>query len=303
MSKKIMIFTFVIALCIFGTASAQYGGRISLENKTVQPGQSFVIKLLLSDNDAGLTSLRVPLKFDSQHMTCTYVDFGNSLIDPSMTGYYSVDGDVLDISFIPSVVDPLPEITAESGEIAAIYFTVDLDAPDMMTFVDSLNEDIQFVQYNNTFHQWRRVEATDQSGTTALAPGFMPGLIQIDRETAVDDENRLLPTEFALDQNHPNPFNPTTTIAFSLPAAQQVRLEIFNLLGQSVAVIADGNYPAGFHELTWDAGAQPSGIRRFYDGRVFRLLFQVRNRRPVVTFERWPDTLFLTHVVVRPVVP
>ncbi len=69
-----------------------------------------------------------------------------------------------------------------------------------------------------------------------------------------------LPEGFALNQNYPNPFNPTTTISFTLPAAGEVRLEVFNVLGQQVAVLADGQYGAGTHHVTWDASGVSTGV-------------------------------------------
>jgi PKD repeat protein len=74
------------------------------------------------------------------------------------------------------------------------------------------------------------------------------------------NEAPLVPDEFALSQNRPNPFNPTTEISFSLPVASNVSLEIFNILGQRVAVLADGFRSAGRYTVTWDASNQSSGI-------------------------------------------
>ena len=68
------------------------------------------------------------------------------------------------------------------------------------------------------------------------------------------------PLEFSLGQNSPNPFNPVTAIPFSLAESSPVRLEIFNLAGEKVAVLADSAFPAGNHELTWDASGHASGI-------------------------------------------
>jgi hypothetical protein len=62
-----------------------------------------------------------------------------------------------------------------------------------------------------------------------------------------------LPSGFALDQNYPNPFNPSTQISYSLPQAGQVRLEIFNVLGQQVKTLIDNSVEAGRHLVTWDA--------------------------------------------------
>lgn len=77
--------------------------------------------------------------------------------------------------------------------------------------------------------------------------------------TDVDDDlNEGLPTSFALSQNFPNPFNPTTHINFELPRSSDVQLEIYNVIGQKVTTLADGNYPAGVHTLLWD-GRNNSG--------------------------------------------
>ncbi len=64
---------------------------------------------------------------------------------------------------------------------------------------------------------------------------------------------RALPQRFALGQNYPNPFNPSTIIPYQLAAAAPVRLEVFNLLGQRIATLVDGERPAGFHTATWHA--------------------------------------------------
>ncbi|MDE2811377.1 MAG: T9SS type A sorting domain-containing protein, partial [Gemmatimonadota bacterium] len=64
---------------------------------------------------------------------------------------------------------------------------------------------------------------------------------------------RALPARFALGPNYPNPFNPSTIISYQLAASSQVRLEVFNLLGQRIATLVDGERPAGFHTATWHA--------------------------------------------------
>jgi FtsP/CotA-like multicopper oxidase with cupredoxin domain len=73
-------------------------------------------------------------------------------------------------------------------------------------------------------------------------------------------ENGVLPEGFGLEQNQPNPFNPSTQISFSLPVTTHVSLEVFNFLGQCVATLADGRYATGRHTVAWDASNQASGV-------------------------------------------
>ncbi len=78
--------------------------------------------------------------------------------------------------------------------------------------------------------------------------------------TTVFVENLKTPMNYKLQQNYPNPFNPNTHISFSLPVMTKVRLEIFNMLGQSVAVLTDKYYDAGHYTIPWNGRAFPSGI-------------------------------------------
>jgi hypothetical protein len=69
-----------------------------------------------------------------------------------------------------------------------------------------------------------------------------------------------LPTEFALDQNFPNPFNPSTEIRFSLPEASAVKIEIYSIQGQKVATVLSQAMNAGVHTVRYDAGKLSSGV-------------------------------------------
>ncbi|MBI5060469.1 T9SS type A sorting domain-containing protein [candidate division KSB1 bacterium] len=73
---------------------------------------------------------------------------------------------------------------------------------------------------------------------------------------AADPEHTALPQEIELAQNFPNPFNPETTIQFSLPRSSPIRLEIFDVLGRSVALLSDNVAEAGIHRLTWNGRSE-----------------------------------------------
>lgn len=74
------------------------------------------------------------------------------------------------------------------------------------------------------------------------------------------DEDSETPGTIELRQNYPNPFNPTTNITFFLPEDRQVRLGIFNIVGQQVATLVEDNISAGEHSVVWNASNNPSGI-------------------------------------------
>lgn len=78
--------------------------------------------------------------------------------------------------------------------------------------------------------------------------------------TDVDDGPGRLPSQFALGQNYPNPFNPETTIPFSLAKRSQVKLEVFNVLGQHVTTLLDESMTAGEHSVRFDGASLSSGV-------------------------------------------
>ena len=85
-------------------------------------------------------------------------------------------------------------------------------------------------------------------GTTTDATGYFALSLQ----ALSGGRGTALPTDFALGQNYPNPFNPSTLIPYQLPVAGHVRLEVFNMLGQRLIRLVDGERSAGAHTARWD---------------------------------------------------
>ncbi|KPJ65734.1 hypothetical protein AMJ44_09575 [candidate division WOR-1 bacterium DG_54_3] len=67
-----------------------------------------------------------------------------------------------------------------------------------------------------------------------------------------DDRGSVLPEDFVLRQNHPNPFNSSTLIKYSLPKRAHVTVEIFNVLGQRVRSLVDREQSVGPYVIEWD---------------------------------------------------
>ncbi len=72
------------------------------------------------------------------------------------------------------------------------------------------------------------------------------------------------PRNFSLAPNYPNPFNPTTTLAFELPQASRVTLTVYDVLGREIVRLAEGDYEPGRHEVVFDGRNVASGL---YIGR------------------------------------
>jgi uncharacterized protein (TIGR02145 family) len=79
-----------------------------------------------------------------------------------------------------------------------------------------------------------------------------------------DHSNNTLPKSIDLLQNFPNPFNPSTTISFTLPERTRVVLSIYNEIGEKVAVLFNGEEEAGLHNIVWNASKFVSGVY-FYE--------------------------------------
>jgi hypothetical protein len=71
-----------------------------------------------------------------------------------------------------------------------------------------------------------------------------------------ENPGESLPTSFDLAQNYPNPFNPSTVIGYKVPTSTQIKLSIFNVLGQQIQILFDGIRPAGSYSTVWDGRNQ-----------------------------------------------
>lgn len=93
-----------------------------------------------------------------------------------------------------------------------------------------------------------------------MDPRVFSVVLDFERVLAVTEARSGLPAAFTLDQNSPNPFNPSTMITYAIPVRAHVTLTVFNALGQQVAVITSGVQDAGYHVVRFEAHGLPSGV-------------------------------------------
>ncbi|MDZ7724048.1 MAG: FlgD immunoglobulin-like domain containing protein [candidate division KSB1 bacterium] len=110
-----------------------------------------------------------------------------------------------------------------------------------------------------------QLEAVDLNGQTEL---FDP--ISITLTTTMIEESAQTPTELKLNPNYPNPFNPITTIRFDLPIDMRITVDIYNMNGQLVRTLINGQRSAGSHSVTWD-GADQHGFKVASGIYIYRL--------------------------------
>ena len=89
--------------------------------------------------------------------------------------------------------------------------------------------------------------------------------------------NNGLPTKFELSQNYPNPFNPSTTIRYGIPAVEtrhavSVQLRVYDILGNLVAILQDGQQSPGYYERTWNVSDRQAGTKNVSSGIYLYML-------------------------------
>lgn len=107
---------------------------------------------------------------------------------------------------------------------------------------------------------------TDQFGNgyhrdlTVLIDAYTGVLLFTSVPTSIENPTEEQPTSIELSQNYPNPFNPSTKISFNLPLSSHVKLTVYDMVGKEVATLADGMFPVGTNNLSWDAANMASGV-------------------------------------------
>lgn len=102
---------------------------------------------------------------------------------------------------------------------------------------------------------------TSFQGNFTIESGFLADTLLRSVVVSVRNQPAVLPATYVLNQNYPNPFNPVTVIRYSLSGRSRVALAVYNMLGEEIKPLVDGEtQDAGFKEVEWDGSNLPSGV-------------------------------------------
>jgi len=270
---KRMLTTVTLAAIVFAFSAAHvkaqaFTGQITVGTVIAIPGDKAILPISLINNNIDISALTIPLKFNNAVLTVDSVSFAGSLLKPNMSGLTDIENGsgFVRVTYTPPLSGSPTYITESNGLVARIFFSVNAGAAIQTVAVDSINR----IDHTNPII-WVRLEVADNSGISLYLPTFAAGAVDVQGTLDAGDGGSALPKVLDLKQNFPNPFNPSTTITFTLPARADVTLSVYNILGQQVQGLVDGVMEAGEHSIVWDADHQATGLyfyRLTYENKV-----------------------------------
>ncbi|MBE7477806.1 MAG: T9SS type A sorting domain-containing protein [Ignavibacteriales bacterium] len=229
----------------------KYSGGYSVAT-TLDPGFGYWIKL----TDAGQIIIPETMSKESKPVEYFPENWGRIVItDAAGVSYtlYAVNGqvDLSQYELPPAPPTGMYDFRYKSGRIAE----------DLSSSVKTI--EMSGVVYPLTVRvEGMDIRLMDESGKK-LNENLKDGeSIEISESTIekLMVSGELLPTVYSLEQNYPNPFNPSTMIEFSLPEMANVKLSIYNALGEKVAELVNTSLQAGKYQYNWNAKDRASGI-------------------------------------------
>lgn len=252
--KHFGIVTVALVLLICTSVFAAGAGKITATSIRAE-AENVIVPIEMS-NSIPMTALDLPLKF-SEGVTLVDVTFEGTRSENFDFKWATIDNDknTVVIGLIPMVGSDIPDMEAGTGSIANLEFSI--DDKNLSDFV------IEATSITKPSHELLFVMTKDNN--VKESPVELPA-ITVDLAKLFDSD--LIPKSFNLGQNYPNPFNPTTTFVYDIPKASDVRIEIFNVLGQRVTTLVEAFKEAGSYPITWngtsDAGTTVASGMYFY---------------------------------------
>jgi hypothetical protein len=239
----------------FKQAAAPIEGLFSLSNGdiTSQPFKVFLHENAKMGFDIYDVSKFTPL-------SDAYAVIGGRLLsNTSLKAIESLPIDlneVVELAIEPQIVGNSGEFTINWSQFSQFpeYLAIELHDSQTGSVYDLRNDGML------TFSIEANQKTASKSDNLVLSGGTERFKVVISPITTSVELGNALPTTVELSQNFPNPFNPSTTIQYAVPAQSTVRLAVYDMLGREVAVLVNGTKAAGNYEFAFDASALSSGM-------------------------------------------
>ncbi len=243
-------------------------GFVADQTQSNTPFHTMPIEIKVHFNTGADSTMRV--MNDSNNQIFTF-SFSRQPLSVSFDPNNNIVLKIATLTQIPPLPVELTSFTATArGSLVTLNWT---------TATEKNNSGFE-IQRKNTAAEntWQKIGFVEGNGTSTIPNSysftdyinsfgdFTYRLKQIDYDGSFEYSNEIevkggiKPDQYSLSQNYPNPFNPGTIIRFELPEAAKVRLVVYNLLGQVVRTLADGNYEAGSYTKNFDGTDLSSGI-------------------------------------------
>ncbi len=211
-----------------------------VDNVIGHPDNSVIVDIY-GANDLTVDSIDIALEFSSANLQYNSTIFDGTRSQGALRKTASPTGQQILISIKFSEASPLE---SGRGVLAKLVFDIPEGAPEEIVEIDT----------TDYLDLWPTIFHHPESGGLTIRPIFIKGSVEIKESTPVEENiDPFLPKEFALAQNSPNPFNPSTDISYALPRESEVILIIYNILGEKVRTLVNERQRAGVHHVTFDS--------------------------------------------------
>jgi hypothetical protein len=240
--KNYRIITVLVVVMMI-PALAFSANKFAPSAAVAQDDNTIVVGLNIT-NDDGVMAMDIPLTF-SEGVTLKEVTFENTRVEYFDLKVSNIDNKERSVVIgLINQLSPAPKPALEAGEGPVANLVFELVDPTVREI--RLEKNVTQRPAHDLVFVYNTRSEPGQLALDEVRPDFEAITV------ALSSTAGNLPTEYALDQNYPNPFNPDTHIGFALPNDSRVQLTVYNVLGQHVRTLIDGEMPAGYHDVLWD---------------------------------------------------
>ncbi len=239
MKQSAIIAVSLVVLLIPAMALAAQADRLVITRASETVSSDEIVVLLDVVNTKNLNALDIPLGF-SEGAVLEKVEFTDRVkgFEFLIATIYNDQQLTLIGMMTIGPSEEIPDLSAGSGTIAKMYFKLEPGTTELE--ISPIEMDLP--NHSLTYYYEEESNGRIEAGT--IHPEVEGTFFRLGDEA--------LPTVYGLRQNSPNPFNPTTSISYSLPEPGYVTLSVYNVLGQNVRDLVSDYMEAGTHTVIWD---------------------------------------------------